>query len=57
MKPTDYNDYADAWIELKAQVNMMHSYSLQKNWQMSQECAVKAKELCEKLLKFYGEVQ
>lgn len=50
---TDYNDYSDAWIELNAQVRLMHNYSLQQQWSMAQQCADRAKMLCETLSEFY----
>ena len=56
LKPTDYNDYADLWIELKAQVNLMHGYSLQQNWGMAKQCAERCSELSKKLSEFYGAV-
>ena len=55
-KETDYNDYADTWIELKAQVNLMHNYSLQKKWDLAEQCAVRAHELSQKLCNFYKEL-
>lgn len=55
-KETDYNDYADTWIELKAQVAMMHNYSLQQNWVMAKQCAERCKELSTNLSDFYGAV-
>lgn len=45
MKPTDYNDFADKWIELNTEVRMMHNYTLQSDWKN----ATKSAKLCASL--------
>lgn len=39
MKITDYNDFADKWILLMAEVKQMHNYTLKSDWQKAGECA------------------
>lgn len=39
MKITDYNDFADKWIALMAEVKMMHNHTLKSDWQQASECA------------------
>lgn len=49
MKQTDYNDFADRWILLMAEVKQMHNHSLKSDWQEASKsakvCAVLASEL------------
>lgn len=42
MKINDYNDFADKWILLMAEVKRMHDFSLKADWQQAGECA----EIC-----------
>ena len=53
MQETDYNDFADAWIELNKQVKNMHLYSLKQEWGKAEDCAIRARELCTTLADFY----
>lgn len=39
MKITDYNDFADKWIALMAEVKRMHDFSLKSHWKNAGECA------------------
>lgn len=49
MKPTDYNDFADKWIQLNTEVRMMHNHSLQQSWEKAGDCAEVCATLCGEL--------
>lgn len=53
MQETDYNDFADAWIELNKEVKNMHIYSLKREWDKAEDSAIRAKDLCITLADFF----
>ena len=59
MKEINYNDYADLWINLQAEVKLLHHYCLKGDWATSEvtarQCAKYATELAD-TLKEMGEL-
>lgn len=50
-------DYSELWLDLMVQSRMMHNYSLLKDYKNAQICATNAKDISEKLMKVYEELQ
>jgi hypothetical protein len=46
----DYDkDYSGVWIDLMAEVKMLHNYCLKGEWATAEQCAKKCGEYSEKL--------
>jgi len=54
MKPTDYNDFADKWIELNTEVRMMHNYTLQADWENASKSAKVCHQLSSELVTIFN---
>lgn len=50
-------DYSELWLDLMVQARMMHNYSLLKDYENAQICALNAKQMAEKLSEVYKELQ
>ena len=43
------NDYSGTWIDLMAEVKMLHNYCLKGEWSTAEQCAKKCGEYSTKL--------
>jgi hypothetical protein len=50
------DDYSTAWIDLQVEVRMMHSFFLQGRWGDAKNCAIKSREICERLVNLCDEM-
>lgn len=52
MKTIEYDkDYAGTWINLQAEVKMLHHYCLKGDWETARQCAINCSQYSSQLAK------